>query len=232
MGLVQRYPGVRLNNQAARRISFAFGASALEKVLVYGVNGGREIVSLLGLGFVPTPSTYRLLVWRDSAASHVRGFWQNLEVFLRHVYGNALPAVTDAIAEIASVSFGDLTGCDPDLLQIDAGDLAGAGCSEAYRDAAALFPFNQPCSEPEVKFRGGFRTTCLQEQNLLSRPTLSALELRAFLYNCNGFNSLFTGYGYTAEEYDGPLVREFWFDNVPEVSLAGIQAMDFHVLTP
>ena len=39
-------------------------------------------------------------------------------------------------------------------------------------------------------------------------------------------------YGYTAEEYDGPLVREFWFDNVPEVSLAGIQAMDFHVLTP
>lgn len=39
-------------------------------------------------------------------------------------------------------------------------------------------------------------------------------------------------YGYTAEEYDGPLVRELWLENVPEVNLAGIQAIDFHVLTP
>lgn len=37
-------------------------------------------------------------------------------------------------------------------------------------------------------------------------------------------------YGYTAEEYDGPLVREFWFENVPEKSLLGIREITFHVL--
>ena len=43
---------------------------------------------------------------------------------------------------------------------------------------------------------------------------MSALELRAFLANCNGFGPLFTGYGYTADDYAEPLVREHWVENV------------------
>jgi len=232
MGLVQRFRGEMLNNQAARRISFAFGDSALEKVLVYGVNGGREIVDLLGLGYVTTPSTFRLLVWKDASARHVRGFWENLDDFMRGIYGAALPDLSAALAEVSRTSFAQLTGCDVEVLQSNPGDFAGARCSEAYVEASAQFPFGRACDEPERSFAGGFATTCLQEINFLALDPPTAVQLRAFLYNCNGFNSLYTGYGYTAEEYDGPLVREFWVENVREEALTGRQAIEFHVLEP
>lgn len=234
MGLVQRFPGAQLNNQAARRISFAFSDSALEKVLVYGVNGGREIVDLLGLGYVPAPSTFRLLVWRDESDRHTRGFWENLQGFLELLYGDALPHVGPAIETIRTNSFASLTGCNVEVLQTEPGNFAKANCSQAYQDASALFVFGQACDAPAQTFGSSYSTRCRQEQNLLSRrdPPPTALELRAFLYNVNGFNSLFTGYGYTAEEYDGPLVREFWVENVEEASLSERDAVDFHVLRP
>ena len=62
----------------------------------------------------------------------------------------------------------------------------------------------------------------------LAQPP-SAVELRAFLYNCDGFNSLFTGYGYTAEVYGGPLAREYWVENVREEELVGSEAPEFYV---
>lgn len=233
MGLVQRYPGERLNNQAARQISFAFSDSTLEKVLVYGVNGGRDIVNLLGLGFVPTNSTYRLLVFEASQTKHARGFWENLEPFMRAIYGQqTLPSLTSAIAEISSKSFAELTSCNTDQLQVNPGNFAAANCSAAYQNASLnLFPFNAPCNATAMTFEGGFTTTCIQEQNLLSRrsPPPSAVELRAFLYNCDGFNSLFTGYGYTAEVYGGPLAREYWVENVREEELVGSEAPEFYV---
>mmetsp|Transcript_45159 Transcript_45159/g.118504 ORF Transcript_45159/g.118504 Transcript_45159/m.118504 type:complete len:371 (+) Transcript_45159:34-1146(+) len=230
MGLVQRYAGEMLNNQAARRISFAFADSALEKVLVYGIRGGRDIVDLLGLGHVPAGTVFRLLVWKDSGSRHVRGFWENLGNFMREIYGEALPDLSSALAEVSHKSFAELTGCNVTVLQTKPGDLVGASCSEAYVQASALFPFNQPCTEKEVTFSGGFATTCKQEINFLGLHPLSAVQLRAFLYNCNGFNSLFTGYGYTAEEYDGPLVREFWLENVMEESLTDREEIEFQIV--
>ena len=99
---------------------------------------------------------------------------------------------------------------------------------QGYIDASALFPFNKPCTAPPATF-GSFVTQCVQEQSLLSRQNLTALQLRAFLYNCDGFNALFTGYGYTAEEYGLPLVREFWVHNKRVDELPAARVLDFHV---
>ncbi len=240
-----------LQDKGARQVVFAFGSDTLEKILVYGPNGGRAIVDNLGLGN-PDPGTAHLMVWTVDPEVHpVSAWWINLEEFLTSVYGDATPDVQAAVDEIQAQNFTALTGCEyaaaartaafARVLRCRGGrrglltprsaphrsahylvdkpwDTAGAGCSEEYITAAAQFPFvatgDRSCSAASKKY-GSFETCYEAEQHFLDLAHPTAIQLRAFLAQNNGFNPLFTGYGYTAEDYPKPLVREYWVKNVP-----------------
>ena len=225
---------VRVKNQFGRQFAFAFGPETLERLLVFGLNGGDHIVSTLALGAIPA-GAYSLLVWEQSspvaAPRPLRGSWDNLEAFLHRIYGTDLPPVESAIQAIASVSFHTLTGCDPDALLAHPHDPTAAGCSPEYIAASADFPFNRTCNLPPVAYAGGFSTTCANEQRLLNMSEgPSAVALRAFLAQGNGFNPLFTGYGYTADAYPDPIIREYWVENIRIDELPeGYQVVPFHV---
>ena len=73
---------------------------------------------------------------------------------------------------------------------------------------------DRSCSAASKKY-GSFETCYEAEQHFLDLARPTAIQLRAFLAQNNGFNPLFTGYGYTAEDYPKPLVREYWVKNVP-----------------
>lgn len=211
-------PSIQIRHQYGRKIAFAFAKETLERLLVFGVNGGAQIVDSLALGNVP-PGNYSLLVWEQLEVSEsphpARGSWANLGAFLAKVYGAALPPLDDAISHIASASFQELTGCDADALLANPANPLAASCSAEYIEASAAFPFNRSCDAAVLTYAGGFATACPLEQRLLNMSRApSAVELRAFLANGNGFNPLYTGYGYTAAEYPRPIIREYWVENV------------------
>lgn len=215
---------LQLKNQGGRRVFFAFGSDTLEKILVYGPRGGRAIVDSLSAG-QQLPGPRYLLVWSASSERTLRpvsAWWENLEEFLRGVYGDALPEVAPAIETIRRQSFDALTGCDTAILDKKPTNLTGAGCSEAYKKAMELFPYVEPgnssCTAEHKTYRG-FETCFLAEQRFLELAQPSALELRAFLMQVNGFFPVFTGYGYTANKYPEPRIREYWLQNKPLRSL-------------
>eukprot|EP00243_Klebsormidium_subtile_P004080 TRINITY_DN17855_c0_g1_i1.p1 TRINITY_DN17855_c0_g1~~TRINITY_DN17855_c0_g1_i1.p1 ORF type:complete len:387 (+),score=114.20 TRINITY_DN17855_c0_g1_i1:281-1441(+) len=224
-----------LSNAPARRIIFAIGPRMLEKILVWGHNAADKAVKSLGYGdaFVcggapdyKASCQYRLLVWTSECTVEnegplVRGDWANLEAFMREDYGKELPKLTRQIAELEAKTFCELTQCDPDVLQVKAWDPAQqvkAGCSPEYIAALAKFPF-KACNDSNPQFTKF--TKCPAEEALLhggSPPT--TLELRAFLQQTQGFMPQYTGYSYTANEYDDPLSQEFWIHNDVRAHLA------------
>merc|ERR1712242_252174 len=133
---------------------------------------------------------------------------------MRSIYLDGLPNITKAVDVIEHHTFEDLTGCDPAKLQSTfIPDFAAAGCSSEFQDAITLFPFNKECNASVQQF-GSFKTKCVQEQNFLKIATPTSLQLRAFLFQTAGFNAFYTGYGYTAESYGSPRLREFWVKNL------------------
>lgn len=116
--------------------------------------------------------------------------------------------------ELEAKTFEELTGCDPDILQQKAWDAkqqAKAGCSPEYIAALAKFT-RKDCVENVPQYTPASK--CPPEEALLhgEKPP-TALELRAFLQQTQGFMPQYTGYSYTANEYDDPLSQEFWIHN-------------------
>ena len=65
------------------------------------------------------------------------------------------------------------------------------------------------------------------EADFLSLRPPTALQLRAWLQQTQGFNPFYTGYGYTAEVYDHPGQREYVLENVVIDNLPSVGLMPF-----
>jgi len=226
-------PSERISSQPGRPFSFAFGSKALGEFLVYGENGGRQIDKRAALGGSPgSDRKYRLLVFKSEGLPwHAAATLANLEPVMKEIYGDALPDIADAVNDITKQSFHELTGCNVTLYAAKPWEAKEAGCKQAWADLVnGPMNYGAECDKPPMTV-GGFTTRCPAEQSLLSfavkKVKVPALELRAFMANFLVFNALWTGYGYTANDYDVPLEQEFW---VPDMKVADLPSVQMTIL--
>jgi len=215
-----------ISPQPGRPFSFAFGPKAMGEFLVYGKNGGRLIAQRAALGG-DADKTYRLIVFKSEGLPwHAAGTLANLEPVLTEIYGDALPDIADAVNDITKKTFKEVTGCNATILA-KYYNAAKAGCRQTFRDlVAGPLKFGAECDKPPMTV-GGYTTKCPAEQFLLGyterKAKVPALELRAFLANFLSFNPLWTGYGYTANDYGRPLEQEYWVPNMKATKLPHVQ---------
>jgi len=213
------------------RISFGIDQSTLEKLLVIGDEDATQIVRNLGYGDDFTCGTpqnnyqdcqYRLILWTAPCPKNrpplTQGYWSNLEWFYQtYVYGSDTPDLTDAITGIDDVGglLQNLTGCNetltPNNYWVTAAQQS-AGCSQEFIDAMTYFAQGLCTDRYTPTYHDG--AGCVAENRFLNLTKPTAIQLRAYLMQNEGFNPYYTGYGYTANaDFYQPLQKEFWYPN-------------------
>jgi len=214
------------------RIGFSVGPEMIARILPLGQNAATAIVQQLGYGTSYTCGTaalnytdcqYRLLLWQvpcpQTRPPLTQAFWDNLEPFLQTIYGSATPDLSSAISTIRAAKglLKYYTGCDPVILNnlgywLNSSQVA-ANCSQEFIDAMANFS-NTACTGTDKNNpRWNSNTGCIAEQKFLQIPQPTAIQLRAYLMQAEGFNPLYTGYGFTSNDYYDPLQEEYWYVN-------------------
>jgi len=215
------------------RVGFAIGPEMLAKILAFGQNGATSIMRELGYGssyYCGTPANnytdcqFRLLMWQvpcpKTRPPLTQAFWENLQPFMNSIYGNATPNFTNAIATIRSAKglLDRYTGCNPVTLNaLSSWQLSAqiaANCSTDFINAMANFSDNTCNGTDKSKPVWTGLNGCLAEDKFLAIPEPTAVQLRAYLMQNEGFNPLYTGYGFTSNAgYYDPLQEEFWYVN-------------------
>jgi hypothetical protein len=231
------------------RMSFTIGPEMLARILVIGQYQATKIVQELGYGSSFTCGTpdqnytncqYRLIVWAvpcpKSSPPLIQAFWENLHDFWQsRVYGDLTPNITDAVNTIRAAQglLKNFTGCDPTILNAggySTSNQQAAGCSQEFQDAMSYFNIQPNCNgtdaaNPQYTPQGG----CTAEDRFLALSTPTAAQLRAYLMQKEGFNPLYTGYGFTSNtDYFDPLQQEFWYQNDYITNLPDYNVITFY----
>lgn len=210
------------SNGRGRRVAFVAGPSFLERALVYGQFDTFSLLVSIGYGAMPSVDgkDFYILVFERPEVVY-EGYWSHLDNILKKIYGDAvLPDVDEAIAELKEDLFGDATGCTEIPAWLGSGLFNTTMCDECFQEATTRFR-QVECTGPDAKSPIYTpQAKCPAEEAFLSiQGSVTACELRAYLFTTQGFFFEYTGYGYTANEYREPTLREFWLPNGPIADL-------------
>ncbi len=213
-----------------RWFTFVGGSDLLEKILVAGQYSASKIYQDIGYGAefqCGADQVYWLAVFEKGPSVYLRkGIYDNLSPWLRHVYGAQAPKVkTSALDELKSRRFTEITGCpvDPNTGVFSPADHL-ADCLDCFQEAYHSLA-TKTCGNPNALTHDG-NAQCPTDAALSQfGPKPSACQLRAYLYSASTFNEFNTGYGYTANDYNDPLSREYWTDNAKLSDLPNLELL-------
>jgi hypothetical protein len=209
------------SNGGGRRVAFVAGSSFLERALVYGQFDTSSLLVNIGYGEMPdvTGKDFYILVFERPEVVY-QGYWSHLDNILNEIYGDALPEVDEAITELVQDLFSDASGCTENPEYLGGGLFNTTTCDACFQEATERFK-RVDCTGPDAMSPIYTpQANCSAEEAFLSiKGAVTACELRAYLFTTQGFFFEYTGYGYTANEYRDPLLREFWLPNGPIADL-------------